>query len=426
MKEQGFGLIVKRRHIRNFSRAKYFGAGVNLSEIPLDFDLEPSAPILNQTSSTCTAFSNASASALQEGVPQSPEYAFYKTRVIQGGDPHTWGANQYDALKAWTKFGGIEPKDSPYKFEEKGQYFIEDPKNWESIREELDKRAAMHKKESYLEVDGYGNLFDSIRAALWDSYLTYNATKNISLKRAVIAGVYWQPDWQSITSKAPDSINKNLAHQVIFRGCKNVNGEPYLICQNSWGADRGDKGLYYFSKEVVNSKAFIFAFQFADVDPEELKKAQWTLLQLMTDYLVLLSKWIKVLFKTEKEELPLPDPPPDLPPDPPKNRLEDWALAIKALENAPAEWNNPGAIKGLDGKFLKFKTYESGWLYLLDYLVRAATGSHKAYFKSGETTLLEFCEIYAPYTDKNDPLAYSFFISQKLGVPNSIKIKELV
>ena len=110
---------------------------------------------------------------------------------------------------------------------------------------------------------------------------------------------------------------------------------------------------------------------------------------------------------------------------PKASRIKDFAKAIEEYENT-AEWRkNPGAIKSTDGKFLEFKTYEEGLNYLYNYIKRVIDGKHLAYSKGGETTLLEFFEIYSPANDNNNPVAYCDFIANKLGVPVDIKIKEL-
>lgn len=111
---------------------------------------------------------------------------------------------------------------------------------------------------------------------------------------------------------------------------------------------------------------------------------------------------------------------------PKQSLLEPWAKAIEIFEGAPKFWNNPGAIRGLDGKFMQFKTYTEGFEYLKNYLVRAATGKHSAYPKGGETTLLEFQKIYSPSADNNNPQAYATFIAKKLAVSLEEKIKNLI
>lgn len=120
------------------------------------------------------------------------------------------------------------------------------------------------------------------------------------------------------------------------------------------------------------------------------------------------------------------EPQPEPIKEPKKSLLEPWAKAIEIFENAPKSWNNPGAIRGLDGKFKQFKTYTEGFEYLKNYLVRAATGKHTAYPKGGETTLIEFQNIYSPAHDNNNPQAYATFVANKLGVLLTEKIKNLI
>lgn len=108
------------------------------------------------------------------------------------------------------------------------------------------------------------------------------------------------------------------------------------------------------------------------------------------------------------------------------SRIIDWAKAIEIYENANKKWNNPGAIRNLDGDFMKFPTHEAGFAYLCDYLTRCCTGKHKAYPRGGETTLLQFQNIYSPAIDQNNPLAYALFIANKLGIKIDEKIKILL
>lgn len=124
--------------------------------------------------------------------------------------------------------------------------------------------------------------------------------------------------------------------------------------------------------------------------------------------------------KDDKESTPPPPVPPRV------SRIRDWADAIELFESAPEEWNNPGAIRGKDGKFLKFATYEQGYNYLCDYLTRACTGKHPAYPAGGETSLLLFTHIYAPSNDGNNPDAYAEFVAGRLKVATAIRIKELL
>ena len=150
---------------------------------------------------------------------------------------------------------------------------------------------------------------------------------------------------------------------------------------------------------------------------------------ILSQILQKLSEWLGLIAKAQTTPIsPViatqPQPEPIV--EPVGSKLIEWGLAIKQYEGANPLWNNPGAIRSKSGPFLKFKTYEEGWNYLLDYLTRAATGKHIAYKKGGETTLLEFQKIYSPASDNNEPNAYATFVAKRLGVTKETAIKNLV
>ena len=96
------------------------------------------------------------------------------------------------------------------------------------------------------------------------------------------------------------------------------------------------------------------------------------------------------------------------------------AKAIERKENYKKyhkDTNNPGNIRGVDGKFLRFKTYEEGFEHLVNYLINAVNGKHKSYTKA--KTILDFINIYAPSYDNNNSLKYAQDIVKWVGL-NSI------
>ncbi|MEK7124088.1 MAG: hypothetical protein AAB877_00160, partial [Patescibacteria group bacterium] len=149
---------------------------------------------------------------------------------------------------------------------------------------------------------------------------------------------------------------------------------------------------------------------------------------------MLLEKVISLFIQKKELELPIEpieEPEPII--EPPKNYIELWAKAIETMEGygtpkakTITENFNPGAIKGKDGKFLKFNSYSNGFAYLCGYLTRACKGEHPAYLKGGETTLLEFFEIYSPSKDGNYPRNYANFVGLKLKVGIDTKIKTFI
>lgn len=86
--------------------------------------------------------------------------------------------------------------------------------------------------------------------------------------------------------------------------------------------------------------------------------------------------------------------------------------------------NNPGNIKGRDGKFIKFNTYEEGFTALQDYLIRACTGKHSAY--NPNMSLYKFFCVYAPSSDNNNPLVYATTVAKNIGCSIDTKISLLV
>lgn len=133
------------------------------------------------------------------------------------------------------------------------------------------------------------------------------------------------------------------------------------------------------------------------------------------------------------ESKPVEPPPvvvvtPEEPQSVKKDYLTPFCNAIAQFEGGPGDLNhrnnNPGNIRGVGGKFMKFKTWDLGMSYLRDYVTRACTGKHKAY--KPEFTILQFFKVYAPSSDNNHPEIYANFVANKVGIPTTFKIKDLV
>ncbi len=154
------------------------------------------------------------------------------------------------------------------------------------------------------------------------------------------------------------------------------------------------------------------------------RKAQ---LNIFASLLQILQGWLNLIVKEQSPTPVVITPPVPIPaqPTPPKpSLLIPWAKSIELFENSNKNWQNPGAIRGTDGKFLTFPTYQKGFDYLVDYLRRAATGKHQSY--KPDFTLLRFFQTYAPITDKNNPEQYCKFVADRLGIATTAKIKDLV
>lgn len=161
-----------------------------------------------------------------------------------------------------------------------------------------------------------------------------------------------------------------------------------------------------------------------------------------TKFMEWIHSWIFV--SPEKPtESPTPTPEPKKPDTVPvkESQLENWADAIEFFEsggdkNAPSyRRRNPGNIKGLDGKFLEFQTYEAGRAYLMNYLIRAATNEHQAYVQkaaqlkkrsSGLLTIREFIEVYTFGDSKEIQSNYTACIARYCNVTPETEIRNLL
>ena len=114
-----------------------------------------------------------------------------------------------------------------------------------------------------------------------------------------------------------------------------------------------------------------------------------------------------------------------------KSYLDEWCAAIKQMEGAKPERNNPGNLRYVGQKyavndrgFCKFDTYQHGYDALKNLLIRACTGTSSMY--KPEMTLTDFYRVYAPSSDGNNPEHYAQFVADKLGLPVDTKIKNLI
>lgn len=378
------GLKVAKKDIRDFSHKKFFGAA------PLhnnDFLFAPLEIKDQRQSDFCTAFAVTEIREDTEKVPLSPEFQFAQSKQIEGRY-NTFGASQYDALKAAVK-GALEKKLAPLSIDKNTR---DECANWKNWPQNLFEASPIHRAQSYFAVDGWSDQFDSIRGVMQTQ------------SRPIFVGTFWQPEWTFAQGgKITESLgsDKSSPHAFVIRGQKTFDGKLYLIAQNSYGTDLGDHGFYYFPRSQVNK--FIFAFAILDVDPDIVKAETWGLLERIVT-------WLKSL-------LPKPIPPvvpiePDVPPPAPPvhvSRIAEFAKAVEKAENANPKWFNPGnlkysdltaewgAIKGFqatDGGYIaKFSSYEEGFQALYNFLALGCQdellGFHKA------RTLELFIKVYA-------------------------------
>lgn len=113
-----------------------------------------------------------------------------------------------------------------------------------------------------------------------------------------MAGCEWRPSWSNalngIVNKT-DFSEPFFGHAILFFGWKEINNEPYLVAQLSNGKEFGDNGLFYFSRNVVNSSAFRFeGLTFKDFNQEDYKKLQWSLITKLYNLIKIYQQLIKI------------------------------------------------------------------------------------------------------------------------------------
>lgn len=259
----GGGLIPEPPSEQRFSHTAVFGAIVKIPEF--EFVIGGDLRIKNQdvvsNSDLCAAYASSTLSEAQENVELSPEYIFAKTKEIMG-DWRDWGST-FDAVsKALVKKGAIEQEHSPFTLEKNGRDFVANWENWDSG---FDRQALKHKKEAYFEADGPYDTFDNIRAVLWHYQ---------NEKRLILTGCLWKNNWLYTEN---GKIDKNsgtggFGHAFIIKGVKFFGSIPYLVAHLSNGTNIGDKGLFYFPREIVNEEFVYGAKIFRDMPPELTKE----------------------------------------------------------------------------------------------------------------------------------------------------------
>lgn len=247
---------------RDFPLAGLF-AQISIGEVPGNFVV--SDPLFwkdQKDTDFCSAFAVTEASEDQEGEELLPEYQFFKTKMLMG-DLETWGADLRMACKSAVKFGSL-PRKGNERFVGMPRHQVVDPTTWP---EELDAQAKRYAKETFFDAStGRYDLFDNIRTHLW---------QHRAEKRTIVVGAAWRSLWTYCEGGVipKTRVAGEFGHAFKFYGSKIIMGEPYLIAQLSNGADIGERGKFYFPREVVNREFKDYgAFMFKDIPRAEAER----------------------------------------------------------------------------------------------------------------------------------------------------------
>ena len=247
--------------------------------------------------------------------------------------------------------------------------------------------------------------FDSIRRAIQDT------------GRPLSAGVMWMSSWDATPIIQNTGTSALGGHAIKIAGWKQINGQPYLVIQNSWGQNMGDIGLWYFPREIVNKVFGDYGVGYWSDDPNLKIKKMGLLLSM---YINLLN-WLNQLVKQNGTY-------------PPKQTMiQKWAAAIQVEEgwnktSRSYKNNNPGNLKsttltrswgatGADaGNFCIYPNYKTGFNALCNFLTLGADDELKSFHQA--RTLIQFTKVYAePPSDQ-----YALNVASALGVLPDVDI----
>lgn len=253
---------------RDFQHHKLFGAPAPLS-LPPTLSRKPPFGIKNQAfTSFCTAYSTCAASEYQEGVELSPEWQTAKVGQVSGA-PILNGADPRKALAAAVIHGSLEQALAQWRLPDVGAEWVANWNNWPAP---LDVQAFKHEKLSYFRVDtGPHDAFDNIRLALFLAQPDNGVG---------IAFTRWYNEWNHPTNGVmlEGKTFSNLYHAHLLIDWKDIDGQTYIVGQNSYGTAFGDAGLTYWSRGEVNrmfSTGDGGAYIFRDLTPDIVYNFYW-------------------------------------------------------------------------------------------------------------------------------------------------------
>lgn len=252
IKEKGTGLLPLPENpgqSKDFSHSVVFGA-TRIDQIPDNFStgIVPVKIKDQKQLDFCAGFSSSEVSEDQEGIELDPLWQFAQIKRVMmknGGTLESYGADLRSAGMALVTYGSIPQKISPININNERDYLA----NWKNWPKTLEADAIKYKKKSMFFVDGPNDIFDNIRVVLW---------KNKPRKMSVLVGCSWRRSW----TYAPNGVipatgwenEGGGGHALKIFDQKVINSVPYLCVQNSWGEGVGDKGVFYFPREVINSQ----------------------------------------------------------------------------------------------------------------------------------------------------------------------------
>lgn len=230
-----------------------------------DFFVGHPLGIKNQKSfNFCFAFAKDAVVEDEVGIELDPLYSV-ATACELLGHVQVNGMSLVDICEQETKVGALDKSLAPYSVDDgHPAEFLAD---WHNYPESFKPLAYEHQRPTAVRVDtGPHDVMDNMRAAMY---------QNIDEHRSILTGVMWRDSW----TNAPggmipadyDPMEPGDGHAIKIFGQMWIPAENdvRLVCQNSWGEDVGDKGLFYFPRKLVNQEFTFGAFSFKNIPPHK-------------------------------------------------------------------------------------------------------------------------------------------------------------
>jgi C1A family cysteine protease len=214
-------------------------------------DLRPNCPpVLDQQElGACTAFATTtmvhfvrSKQGLDNWIP-SPLFTYYTTRQIEGTIYEDAGAQVRDALKSTVQYGVVPEQNWPYEI----SHFADQPPI--GVYEEAHKHLTLKYKRL-----SDGCLVDILECLKEGYPFTFGAMIYESFESEEVAatGIVPIPDFNKETCLG--------GHCMLGVGWTKIEDQTYIIVQNSWSTNWGDKGFCYIPAVYITNASLVGDF----------------------------------------------------------------------------------------------------------------------------------------------------------------------
>ena len=249
---------------RDFHRSYRFGS-VGAPTLPVEFDTDPKLSMPDQET-----FNN----QFSPPIPALPFGCtdYTQNELCQDQDGRLYNASFTESKTHANALGGLDIRVSLSSIKKDGV-------------QDADGKVG-YNRSGYYNIRSYGllDMFDAIRVAMFSS---------LPEKRAVSVGTPFYSAWSRPTNgilPMPPSFDTTNAswHNWKISGWKTIDGVPYLIGKTWQGAEYGDSGLCYMSRDLCNAVFSIkgcAAFTVTKIPPQQILPVDLNVVQIIVSFI---------------------------------------------------------------------------------------------------------------------------------------------